>query len=146
MDLQIKPFSQLTNKELYQLIQLRVEVFCVEQNCVYQDCDNKDQDAWHLLLWDKGQLAGCLRILDKEKKFPEISIGRVITAREYRGRGLGKLCMEKAVHFIKTTLGEERIRISAQKYAKGFYESVGFVQDSGEYLEDGIMHIEMIHP
>ena len=145
MEIQIKSFSQLSNEELYQLIKLRIEVFCVEQNCVYQDCDNMDQEAWPLLLWDQDRLAGCLRILDKHKKFSEISIGRVVTSPKYRGKGFGKLCMEKALQFIKATFGEEPIRISAQKYAKGFYESLGFAQDSGEYLEDGIVHIEMLY-
>lgn len=145
MDLQIKPFSQLTTQELYQILKLRIEVFCVEQNCVYQDCDDKDQAAYHLLLKDGDQLAGYLRILGKNKKFRELSIGRVITAGSHRGTGLGKLCMQKAIDFIKENFGDEPIRISAQKYAVGFYESVGFVQDSDEYLEDGIPHVEMLH-
>ncbi len=146
MKIEIKSFEQLHNEELYQLIRLRLEVFSVEQNCAYQDCDNKDQSAWHLLMWEGETLAGYLRILDKHVKFKEFTIGRVITAKDYRGKGLGKLCMEKAIAFIKTNFGDEPIRISAQKYAKGFYENVGFQQVSDEYLEDGIVHIEMLHP
>ncbi len=146
MKIEIKAFEQLNAKEVYELIRLRLEVFSVEQNCAYQDCDNKDQNAWHLLLWDHETLAGCLRILPKKIKFEEITIGRVITKKAYRKKGLGKLCMQKAIDFVKETLGDEPIRISAQTHAKEFYESVGFRQVSGEYMEDGIPHIQMLHP
>ena len=145
MEFHTKTFGELTNSELYAILKLRIAVFCVEQDCVYQDCDDYDQQAIHIFLTDGDEVAGYLRILKRNTKFKEVSIGRVITNPAYRGKGVGKQCMQKAISYIQTEWKEDRIRISAQKYAKGFYENVGFRQDSEEYLEDGIAHIEMIH-
>lgn len=141
---QCKFFSELTNEELYKIIQLRIEVFIVEQNCNYQDCDDKDLKAYHLMGWDEGNLVAYTRLLEKGISYPDAaSIGRVITARSARGQNLGKQLMLKSIEQAYILFGKVPIKISAQLYLKRFYESFSFVQKGGVYLEDGINHIAM---
>lgn len=141
---QCKFFSELTNEELYKIIQLRIEVFIVEQNCNYQDCDNKDIKAYHFMGWDEGNLVAYTRLLEKGISYPDAaSIGRVITARSARGQNLGKQLMLKSIEQAYILFGKVPIKISAQLYLKRFYESFSFVQKGGVYLEDGINHIAM---
>lgn len=138
-----KSFEELTNSELYMIMQLRMEIFSVEQNCVYQDADNKDFESFHLAAWDNDTLVAYCRILPPGLSFKEASIGRVITAAVYRKSGVGRELMKRA---IETTLHQfkcRQITIGAQLYLKKFYESLGFVRISDTYLEDGIPHIEM---
>jgi ElaA protein len=142
---QCKFFSELSNLEVYKILQLRNEVFIVEQNCVYQDCDNKDLKAWHLCGWDGENLVAYTRLFDKGISYPDAaSIGRVITAPTVRGKNLGKELMLRSIEKIEELFGETEIRISAQLYLKHFYESFSFVQNGASYLEDGIEHISMI--
>lgn len=142
---QIKSFGALSAADLYEILRLRNEVFVVEQNCPYQDVDGKDLKSIHLMAFDKGRLAAYCRLLPDGVSFPEHSIGRVITQADYRGSGLGRQLMEKAIKTARETLfGHVPIRIGAQFYLKRFYESFGFVQTSTIYLEDGIEHIEML--
>jgi ElaA protein len=144
IDWQIKRFGELTPYELYDIMRLRNEVFVVEQNCVFQDADNKDQTSWHLSgKNEKGELIAYCRILPAGISYEEASIGRVVSAKLARGTGAGKKLMEKAIIFIREQLGDGPIKIGAQLYLKRFYERFGFVQTSGIYLEDGIEHIEM---
>lgn len=141
---QCKFFSELTNEELYKIIQLRIDVFVVEQNCVYQDCDGKDLESFHFTGWDENNLVAYTRLLPKGISYPEAaSIGRVITARSARGQNLGKQLMTKSIEQIYTLFGNVPIKISAQLYLKHFYESFSFVQEGGAYLEDHIEHIAM---
>ncbi|HEY5465288.1 MAG TPA: GNAT family N-acetyltransferase [Hanamia sp.] len=141
---QCKFFSELNNEELYKIVQLRIEVFIVEQNCIYQDCDGKDIKAYHLTGWDGNHLVAYTRLLEKGISYPEApSIGRVITARSARGQNLGKLLMLKSIEQVYILFGNVPIKISAQLYLKHFYESFSFVQTEGPYLEDGIEHIAM---
>lgn len=141
---QCKFFSELDNKELYKILQLRIEVFVVEQNCAYQDCDDKDLKAYHLTGWDGENLVAYTRLLEKGISYPEAaSIGRVITARSARGQNLGKQLMLKSIEQLYILFGKVPIKISAQLYLKRFYESFSFVQQGGVYLEDGIDHIAM---
>jgi ElaA protein len=138
-----KSFEELTTTELYMIMQLRMEIFSVEQNCVYQDADNKDVKSFHLAAWDNDKLVAYCRILPPELSFKEASIGRVIAASAYRKSGIGRELMKRA---IETTLQQfkcRQITIGAQLYLKKFYESLGFLQISDTYLEDGIPHIEM---
>lgn len=144
MNLYIKTFEELTVDELYKILKLRSEVFVVEQNCVYQDCDNKDRNAYHLFAIENDEVISYLRILNKGISYKEVSIGRVLTNKDRRGIGLGKMCMLNAIDFIRNNLNENKIRISAQEYAVPFYESVGFKLHSNVYLEDDIPHVEMI--
>ena len=139
----IKPFETLTTAELYNLLQIRNEVFIVEQNCVYQDVDSKDQKAYHILGELDGIVVAYARLFKSKDYFDEASIGRVLVKQMHRNFKLGHLLMERAIYFISSELGEIKITISAQLYLKFFYESHGFIQTSDTYLEDDIPHIEM---
>jgi ElaA protein len=145
MDLEwkIKRFEALSASELYDLLQLRSEVFVVEQNCVYQDIDGKDGKALHLIGEDSGGMVAYARLFKPNDYFDEASIGRVVIKQTYRDKKLGHILMKEVIKAIKTEFGETKITISAQLYLKKFYESHGFVQTSEMYLEDDIPHIEM---
>ena len=140
-----KPFAALTSTELYTILQLRSEVFVVEQNCAYQDIDNKDQHAFHLSAWDGNTLAAYCRIIPPGISFEAASIGRVLTAKNYRKNGTGRLLMQKAIPAILQQFNCTQITIGAQLYLIKFYTSLGFVQISATYLEDGIPHIDMTY-
>ena len=139
-----KKFDELTTRELYAILQLRSEVFVVEQNCVYQDIDNKDLKSFHLMAFDGDILAAYSRILPLGLSFEEASIGRVITKPSYRRKGIGVTLIHKAIVATSNTFASKKIKIGAQLYLKKFYEGFGFVQTSEVYLEDGIEHIEML--
>ncbi len=141
----IKAFDELSTKELYQILKLRNEVFVVEQDCVYQDCDNKDFKAMQLFYEDQGQIVAGVRILPKGVSYDEVSIGRVVSDIRYRRDGLGSEMMKKAIDFIESEWQETQIRISAQEYLLGFYQSLGFSQVSNVYLEDQLPHVEMLY-
>lgn len=139
-----KSFQNLTVEELYAIMQLRSEVFVVEQNCPYLDPDGKDQQSWHLMGWDQDKLVAYSRLLPAGLAFEEISIGRVVSSPAYRGKGAGKELMKNAIETAYQLFGQQPIRIGAQQYLQKFYESLGFVQVSDMYLEDNIPHIEMV--
>lgn len=139
----IKPFEALSLPELYSILKLRSLVFVVEQNCVYQDIDNKDQKAIHLLGEIEGTLVAYARLFDAGIYFENTSIGRVIVHPDARSQKLGHQLMQKAIEQIKIQFDKEQITISAQLYLQKFYESHGFVTTSEMYLEDDIPHIEM---
>ena len=145
MEYKIRTFDELSNKELYSILRLRSEIFVVEQNCVYQDLDNKDLDGYHLMAIENGELIGYLRILNKGVSYKEASIGRVVVKKEYRRKKLGLEIINKGIDFIINTLQEKEVRISAQVYAKNLYKKAGFVEVSEEYLEDDIPHVEMLY-
>jgi ElaA protein len=139
-----KPFRDLSVYELYAILRLRNEVFVVEQNCVFQDADNKDQHCYHFCGWDDNEPAAYVRLVPPGISYPEPSIGRVVTAAPYRKSGTGRVLMRKAIEHCQMLFGRGSIRIGAQLYLKKFYESLGFVQTGDIYMEDGIEHIEMI--
>ncbi|WP_316770269.1 GNAT family N-acetyltransferase [Pedobacter frigiditerrae] len=139
-----KSFDELTTNELYAILQLRSEVFVVEQNCVYQDVDGKDKKSFHLMAWQGDELVAYNRLVAPGVSFPEASIGRVITSPRYRGLGIGITLLEKSISHILETYATHKIRIGAQLYLKKFYEGFGFVAEGEEFLEDGILHVEMI--
>jgi ElaA protein len=145
---EIKKFEELTAAELYTIIQLRLAVFCVEQNCAYQDADGKDLKCFHLTgIDEEGSLVGYSRIVPPGVSFEEVSIGRVISSAKARGTGAGKLLMKRSLEFIEEQYGKVPVRIGAQCYLIRFYTSFGFNVSGDEYLEDDIPHIEMIkHP
>ncbi|NBU80063.1 MAG: GNAT family N-acetyltransferase [Flavobacteriaceae bacterium] len=143
LEWKIRRFETLTTVELYNILQLRSEVFVVEQNCVYQDIDCKDQKALHLIGDHNGQIVAYARLFKRNDYFEEASIGRVVVKPTYREKKIGHILMREAIYFMKHQLGETKITISAQLYLKGFYESHGFIQTSEMYLEDDIPHIEM---
>lgn len=140
----VKGFQELTLNELYALLQLRAEVFAVEQNCVYQDLDGKDQSCHHVMLNIGDQLVGYSRLVPAGLSYADIAIGRVITSSTVRGTGLGRKLMELSIEYCQKLYGSTDIRLSAQTYALGFYSSLGFVAEGETYLEDGIEHIEMV--
>lgn len=140
----LKEFNELTVQELYAILQLRIEVFVVEQNCVFQDLDYKDQKAYHLLGYTDNKLAAYTRLLPAGFPYTEASIGRVVTAPFARNSGIGKKLMSESIDTLFRLYGRQAIRIGAQLYLKKFYESFGFQQTSEVYLEDGIEHIEML--
>jgi ElaA protein len=142
----IKKFEALTPFELYNIMWLRNEVFVVEQNCVYQDADFKDQKGWHLMGVDEtGQLMAYVRLLPAGVSYEkEPSIGRVVTNPAARGTGAGRELMHVAIKQCEELFGKLDIKIGAQYYLLKFYTSLGFKQTSDIYLEDEIEHIEMI--
>lgn len=139
----IKPFAALSAAEVYQVLQLRSEVFVVEQNCVYPDIDGKDAKALHLLGTFEGKIVAYARLFDGGYYFDNPSIGRVVVDADYRDRKWGHDLMRAAIQGIYDNFGQKTITISAQEYLKKFYESHGFVQDGEGYLEDDIPHIRM---
>ena len=139
-----KKFNDLSVQELYAVLRLRTEVFVVEQNCVFQDMDNKDQSSYHLMGWENNVLVAYTRLIPPGISYAVASIGRVITSQGTRGTGLGKQLMEKSIEEAKQLFGEVPLKIGAQLYLKEFYNSFGFKQSSDIYDEDGIDHIEMI--
>lgn len=142
----IKTFELLTPIELYLILQLRNEVFVVEQNCVFQDADNKDQESLHLMYWNNNELIAYCRLLPPGLAYNEMSIGRVVSSLKYRKTGAGKLLIAEAIQQIHHQFGSGPIRIGAQCYLIEFYASFGFIEEGEMYLEDGIEHIEMVRP
>jgi ElaA protein len=143
LSFQIKTFDDLNTTELYAIMQLRSEVFVVEQNCVYQDLDGKDQKSRHILGYLDTKLVAYCRIFDKADYFEEASIGRVLVAYPYRKQHFGHELMCFAIAALWTCFESKKCTISAQLYLKHFYESHGFVQVGNTYLEDNIPHIMM---
>ncbi|MBS1631570.1 MAG: GNAT family N-acetyltransferase [Bacteroidetes bacterium] len=139
-----KKFEDLRPGELYAILQLRNEVFVVEQNCVFQDADNKDQDSYHLMGWQNEKLVAYTRLMPPGIASDMPSIGRVVVSPTVRKEGVGKELMKISIEKAKKLFGNTPICIGAQLYLKKFYESLGFQQSSAIYLEDGIEHIEMI--
>ncbi len=141
-----QPFHELSLQELYNIMALRQEVFVVEQDCPYLDADGSDEAAWHLMGMDKnGRLVAYARLIPKGisyKKYP--SFGRVATAQEVRGTGVGKELMEQALAWMEKLFPGEDMKISAQCYLEKFYENFGFEIVGEEYLEDGIPHFPMV--
>jgi len=145
MNWKIKKFNELNIEEIYKILALRNEIFIVEQECPYLDCDDKDLNSYHLFLTENGQIVSYLRILEKGVSYDEISIGRVAVKKSYRGKGISRKMMQKAIEFIENNLSENTIKIQAQAYLLDFYSSLGFKVVSEEYLEDNIPHIDMIY-
>ena len=138
-----KTFDELSTQELYQILRLRSEVFVVEQNCVYQDIDNKDQKALHLFGIVEGEIIAYSRLFKPGDYFEFSSIGRVVVAEKHRDKNFGHELIDQSILEINRRFNVQNITISAQLYLKKFYESHGFVATSETYLEDDIPHIEM---
>ena len=143
MDIAVKTFEELNTTELYNILQLRSEVFVVEQDCVYQDLDGKDQNALHIIGTKKSKVVAYTRIFKPGYYFKQASIGRVVVAKDERRSGYGKEIMEASIQVVKQRLGGTDITISAQTYLKTFYNNLGFNETGDGYLEDGIPHIAM---
>lgn len=144
MDWHCKSFHELTLYELYAILQLRSEVFVVEQHCYYQDLDGKDEKSFHLMAWENDELVAYTRLLPPHISYEEPSIGRVVLRANIRGTGQGKVLMEESIRHCYTLFGKQPIKIGAQYHLKAFYETLGFLQCSNVYDDAGIDHIEMI--
>lgn len=143
---QLCKFDELSPRELYALLQLRTEVFVIEQQCIFQDMDGKDQHCHHLLGWAGDRLAASSRLVPTGISYIYPSIGRVVTSPAFRRIGLGRVLMKKSIEETEKLFGQQPIRIGAQRYLQSFYNSLGFEQSGEMYLEDGIEHIEMTKP
>ena len=143
MNFIIKTFEELTKLELYKILQLRAEVFVVEQDCVYQDVDGKDEKALHVLGLKNNDIVAYTRIFKSGDYFNKASIGRVVVKATQRKFGYGHDLIKASIKAIKDFYNETTIVISAQVYLKKFYESHQFIQVGASYLEDGIPHIRM---
>ena len=144
MKIIFKTFSELTTKELYQILQLRSEVFVVEQNCIYQDIDGKDEKAIHIIGVVQNKIVAYTRCFKPDEYFKEASIGRVVVKKNERKLKRGNQIMIHSVKTIEKLFQTKTIIISAQSHLKFFYNNFGFYSVGNEYLEDGIPHIEMI--
>ena len=135
----VKKWSALIANEIYFILRLRSEVFVVEQDCVYQDIDGKDQKAKHVLGKKNNEVIAYSRIFKPGDYFEEASFGRAVVKKSERGKGIGDELVINSVNNIPESI----IKISAQSYLKGFYGKHGFVAKGEEYLEDGIPHTAM---
>ena len=142
MNLVTKYFHELTTTELYELLKSRAEIFVVEQNCIYQDLDDKDYHSLHIFYEENGKVIAYLRAFVKDTSTNTVQMGRVLTLTHKTG--LGRLLLKEGIVQIKEKLNPSTIYIEAQCYATGFYEKEGFIISSDEFLEDGIPHVEMI--
>ena len=140
----LKHFNTLSVLELYKTIQLRLEVFSIEQKCAYQDLDNKDLDAYFLMGWDGDTLVASTRLLKPGLGYTQMSIGRVVCHKSYRKLGLGKELMQRSIVEMRQLFGNGNIKIGAQCYLKRFYNELGFESTNHFYLEDNIEHEYMI--
>ena len=140
----LKHFEDLTPYELYAVLQLRIEVFVVEQHCVFQDADDKDQASYHLMGWQDNKLVAYTRLVPPGHIYEQASIGRVVTSPSVRRFGAGKQLLQQSIDAVYQLFGQGPIKIGAQLYLKKFYESFDFQQISDIYLEDGIEHIYML--
>ena len=140
----IKKFEALTANELYTILRLRSEVFVVEQDCVYQDLDDKDKKALHVIGWYGNTIVAYTRIFDVKLYFNEASIGRVVVEQKHRSKGFGIDIMNASIDAIKKHYNQTQIKISAQTYLIKFYNNIGFKEQGKPYLEDGIPHTAMI--
>ena len=140
IEIKVARFHELSNIELYQILQLRTEVFVVEQDCVYQDMDDKDFESLHVVLLLDNSIAAYTRIYESSKAS---HIGRVVVKKENRKNDLGKLIIKESIDSCESVYGSQDIIISAQLYLLKFYSELGFKSEGDIYLEDGIKHIQM---
>lgn len=144
MKISIKTFKQLSKTELYNILQLRSEVFVVEQDCVYQDIDGKDEKALHVLGIKNNEVIAYTRCFKPGDYFNEASIGRVVVKQSQRKFKYGNDIMNTSIEAIKHNYNTTIIKLSAQCYLNQFYTNLGFNPIGEEYLEDGIPHIAMM--
>ena len=149
IDWQCKLFNEFSVEELHEVLRLRQQVFIIEQQCLYEDIDNVDQTASHLLgrrkaTGEQTQLCAYLRFFAPNIEETKISLGRVLIHPDFRNRSLGKLLMTTALNVIDSYHPSSTIEISAQSHLESFYTSFGFQRTSNQYDEDGILHIDMI--
>lgn len=140
-----KHHSDLGKEQLYALLQLRTAVFVVEQRCAYQEVDGQDLsgDTLHLMGWQDDKLVAYLRLLDPQSQGGDVVIGRVVTAADARGDGLGHQLLLKGLECAEHCWPGTPVYLSAQAHLQGYYAKHGFAAVGEEYLEDDIPHIGM---
>ena len=141
MELKVKTFKELSTSELYEILKARSAIFIMEQSIHYQDLDDVDYQSLHFFYQENQKVTAYLRAfyIDKEKRI--VKIGRVLTMEH--GKGLGRSLLEETIPLIKDRMLATKIIVDAQKQAQGFYEKLGFRVTSGEFLEEGIVHVKM---
>ena len=144
MKITVFKYQDLGPDRLYEILKLRLEVFVVEQKCAYQDLDNKDEKALHLVGEENNKIIAYTRIFRKGDFFKNSSVGRVLVKKEYRNKDYGRIIMRRSIEKLKEDPKEEKIELSAQKYLLKFYSELGFEKKGEEYLEDNIPHVKMI--
>jgi ElaA protein len=142
----LKNYTDLTLDELYAIMRLRQRVFVLEQKCAFVDCDDLDQQSWHLMCYTEDDtMAAYCRLLPVGYAYPGYaSIGRVVSEPDLRKGGYGRIIMAGALVRCRELFGEAPLKIGAQLYLKKFYESYGFNAVEEVYIEDDIEHIKMI--
>ncbi|MBO6522411.1 MAG: GNAT family N-acetyltransferase [Balneolaceae bacterium] len=138
-------FQELSVFQLYDLLKLRQDVFMIEQNCLYSDLDNSDQNAQHLLMYDRESLAAYLRFFAPGIKFREASLGRIVVAPKYRGKTIGKDLIKAGIKLTLELYRGVDIRIEAQSALKEYYNSLGFIEEGEIYIADEIEHLQMVY-
>ncbi len=141
MNLIAKEFSELSTKELYEILKARAEIFIMEQNIRYQDMDNIDYESLHCFFMEDNKVVAYLRAFYKDSSRTVVKIGRVLTLEH--GKGIGKDLMRQSLEAIKTKMKCKKICMNAQKHAVCFYEKFGFVTTSDDFLEEGVVHVVM---
>ena len=144
MNISVKTFEELRLKELHDILQLRSEVFVVEQDCVYQDIDGKDEKALHVFGTKDGKIVAYTRCFPPGVYFEYAAIGRVVVPMDQRKYGYGHDIMTASIKAVENRYGSKEIKLSAQTHLSGFYEKHGFKKTGEGYLEDGIPHIAMV--
>jgi ElaA protein len=140
-------FAELAPERLYALLKLRSDIFVVEQNCVFPDMDGRDAECEHLCGDDaQGRLVAYLRLVPPGVRLPQVSLGRVVVAKDARGRQLGRAVMLEGIRRCEAQYPGKTIKVSAQRHLEKFYDSLGFRRNGAPYLEDGIWHIDMARP
>ena len=140
----LKNWAELEISELYAAYKLRTEVFVVGQGCAYPEVDEHDPHCKHLFAWDGEALAAYARICPPNTVYSETSLGRIVVAEKYRGKGLGKKLMQRALKALKEDFPQERIKIQAQEYLEDFYASFGFQTITESYPDVMVMHVDMV--
>ena len=143
MKIEVKKFKELSVEEIYQILRIRSEVFIIEQRCIYQDIDGKDEKAMHVMGKNNKEIIAYTRILDRGEYYDLPSISRVVVTKKNRGKERGKRIMEESIKYINKILKEKTIVLAAQKYLENFYRELGFIPEGKEYLEDEIPHQKM---
>lgn len=144
VDWKVKTFEALSLPQLYHILQERVAVFVVEQNCPYQEVDGADQASSHLFLEKDDQIVAYARLIPKGVLYDVASIGRIFVHKDYRKEGYGRELLAKAIEIISVNWREDQIKLHAQVYLRDFYQSFAFKEVTEEYLEDGIPHVDMV--
>ena len=143
MKIEVKKFKELSVEEMYQILRIRSEVFIIEQRCIYQDIDGKDEKAMHVMGKNNKEIIAYTRVLDSGDCYDFPSISRVVVKKKKRGEERGKEIMKESIKYIKENLKEKTIVLAAQKYLENFYRELGFIAEGEEYLEDEIPHQKM---